>query len=126
MSSEDVTTILGEGSSFEGKLTFEGTVRIDGRFSGEIRTEGTLIVGERADIKADIQAAVVVVQGRLQGDVSASESLAIQAPARVEGNLSTPSLEIEQGSYFQGSCAMSRDEGSAASVAAAAPAAEAG
>ncbi|MCA9698005.1 MAG: polymer-forming cytoskeletal protein, partial [Myxococcales bacterium] len=51
MSTEDITTILGKGSSFEGKLTFEGTVRIDGRFSGEIRTEGTLIIGETAEVQ---------------------------------------------------------------------------
>lgn len=114
MGSEEITTILGRDSSFEGKLTFEGTVRIDGRFSGEIRTDGTLIVGDGAEVQADIQAARVVVQGRVRGDVLASESLAIHAPARVEGNLSTPNLTIETGSFFEGHCRMSELATSAA------------
>jgi cytoskeletal protein CcmA (bactofilin family) len=107
--SEDITTILGKGSKFDGKLTFEGTVRIDGRFSGEIHTDGTLIIGESAEVEANIHAATVVVQGRVRGDVSASESLSIQAPARVHGNLTTPNLMIEKGSFFEGHCTMSEE-----------------
>jgi cytoskeletal protein CcmA (bactofilin family) len=108
MTGDDITTILGKGSNFDGKLTFEGTVRIDGRFSGEIRTDGTLIIGESAEVEANIQAATVIVQGRVRGDVSATESLSIQAPARVQGNLVTPNLMIEKGSFFEGHCAMSQ------------------
>jgi cytoskeletal protein CcmA (bactofilin family) len=110
MTGEDITTILGKGSNFDGKLTFEGTVRIDGRFSGEIRTEGTLIIGESAEVEANIRAAIVVVQGRVRGDVNASESLTIQAPARVQGNLTTPNLMIEKGSFFEGHCTMSEPQ----------------
>ncbi|KIG12305.1 hypothetical protein DB30_01610 [Enhygromyxa salina] len=108
--------MLGRGSRFEGKLTFEGTVQIDGRFSGEIQTEGTLIIGDSAEVQANIVAATVVVKGKLQGDVAASESLTIQAPARVTGNLSTPNLTIETGSFFEGHCKMSGDEAPAASA----------
>jgi cytoskeletal protein CcmA (bactofilin family) len=110
MDTQEITTILGRGSSFEGKLTFEGTVRIDGRFAGEIKTEGTLIIGESAQVEANIQAAIVVVQGRVRGDVVASESLEIRSPARVEGNLATPNLTIEKGSFFEGHCSMSKRE----------------
>lgn len=106
-SGNDITTILGKGSWFEGKLTFEGTVRIDGRFSGEIQTEGTLIIGESAEVQANIRASAVVVKGKVEGDVSASESLTIQSPARVTGNLATPNLMIEKGSFFEGHCSMS-------------------
>jgi len=106
MDGEAITTILGKGSSFEGKLTFEGTVRIDGRFAGEISTEGTLIIGESAEVEADILAATVVIKGQVQGNVRASESLAIQAPANVTGNVATPNLMIERGSFFQGHCQM--------------------
>lgn len=108
MQNQEITTILGRGSSFEGKLTFEGAVRIDGRFAGEIKTDGTLIIGESAQVEANIQAAVVMVQGRVRGDVIASESLEIRAPARVEGNLATPNLTIEKGSFFEGHCTMSK------------------
>jgi cytoskeletal protein CcmA (bactofilin family) len=108
---EEITTILGKGSNFDGKLTFEGTVRIDGRFSGEIRTEGTLILGESAEVEANILAAIVVVQGRVRGDIRASESLSIQAPARVQGNLTTPNLMIEKGAFFEGHCSMTMEAG---------------
>ena len=107
MDGEQITTILGEGSTFEGKLTFEGAVRIDGRFAGEILTEGTMVVGESAEIKANIRAAIVVVQGKVEGDIVAGESLAIQAPAKIMGNLATPNLIIEKGAFFEGHCSMS-------------------
>ncbi|MEE9384782.1 MAG: polymer-forming cytoskeletal protein [Nannocystaceae bacterium] len=108
---QEITTVLGKGSSFDGKLTFEGAVRIDGNFSGEIQTDGTLIVGESAEIKAQIKATVVVVQGRVQGDVHATESLEIHQPAHVSGNLETPSLVIQKGAQFEGNCKMGGESG---------------
>lgn len=106
MNAPEITTILGKGSAFDGKLTFEGAVRIDGEFSGEIRTEGVLIIGESADVKADIEAATLVIEGTVRGDLHASESIQIHAPARVFGNLTTPSLEIQKGSLFEGNSQM--------------------
>ena len=107
MSSDiEITTILGKGSAFDGKLTFEGAVRIDGEFSGEIRTDGTLIIGQTAEVKAEIQASVVVIEGTVRGDLTATGSIEIHAPARVYGNLTTPQLEIEKGSVFEGNCQM--------------------
>lgn len=106
MTQPDNTTLLGQGSAFEGKLTFEGTVKIDGEFAGEIRTLGTLVVGETADVRANITAATVVVEGRVQGDISATDAIVIRAPARVHGNLATPNLEIHKGSVFEGHCRM--------------------
>ncbi len=115
MNTPEITTILGKGSAFDGKLTFEGAVRIDGEFSGEIRTQGTLIVGETAEVKAQIAAARIVIEGVVRGDISASESIEIHAPARVYGNLSTPALEIQRGSVFEGNSQM---DGSGQTVAA--------
>lgn len=109
MDSVEITTILGPGSSFEGKLTFEGAVRIDGNFTGEIRTEGVLLIGERARVEATIIAANVVVQGHLRGDVSASNGVEIHSSARVHGNLATPSLTVEKGAVFQGNSRMEGD-----------------
>lgn len=106
MNTNEITTILGKGSAFEGKLTFEGAVRIDGEFSGEIRTEGTLIIGESAEVRAQIHAAKVVVEGVVRGDMTASQAIELHAPARVYGNLATPSLEIEKGSVFEGASRM--------------------
>ena len=106
MTTPEITTILGKGSAFDGKLTFEGAVRIDGEFSGEIRTQGTLIVGETAEVKAQINAARIVIEGVVRGDITASEAIEIHAPARVYGNLATPALEIQRGSVFEGNCQM--------------------
>lgn len=102
MSSDDITTILGPGSAFTGKLNFEGTVRIEGRFEGEIETEGTLIVGAPAEVEAEIVATRVIIEGLLKGNVLADGSVEIRSPARVFGNITTPSLEIEKGSVFHG------------------------
>jgi cytoskeletal protein CcmA (bactofilin family) len=113
MNTPDITTILGKGSAFDGKLTFEGAVRIDGEFSGEIRTQGTLIVGETAEVKAQIVAARIIVEGVVRGDLTATESIEIHAPARVYGNLASPSLEIQRGSIFEGSCQMDGSSGHA-------------
>lgn len=110
MSEQEITTILGKGSSFDGKLTFEGTVRIDGVFSGEIHTEGTLIIGESAQVKAEIRAANVIVQGVVRGNVTAAAALELHAPARIYGNIATPSLTIQKGAFFQGNCQMESAE----------------
>jgi cytoskeletal protein CcmA (bactofilin family) len=103
---QEITTILGKGSAFDGKLTFEGAVRIDGDFSGEIRTEGTLYVGESARVQAQITAARIVVQGTVRGDLVASDAIELHAPARVHGSLAAPTLEIQKGSWFEGTCRM--------------------
>lgn len=106
MEASEITTILGRGSQFEGKLTFEGAVRIDGQFAGEIHTDGTLILGESAQVEAQVRAAVVIVHGHFKGDLVATESLEIHAPARVLGNVQSPSFSVEKGAIFQGTCRM--------------------
>jgi cytoskeletal protein CcmA (bactofilin family) len=102
-----IATLLGRGSEFSGKLTFEGTVRIDGRFSGEIFSEGTLVVGEGAEISADIAVKKLLVKGVVEGNLTAQESIEIHTPARVRGKLTCPELEIQKGVHFDGSCEMS-------------------
>lgn len=103
----NITTLLGQGSEFSGKLTFEGTVRIDGRFSGEIYSEGTLVVGKGAEISADITVKRLLVKGAVEGNLTAEESIEIHSPARVRGKLVCPELEIQKGVRFDGSCEMS-------------------
>lgn len=116
MSNPEITTILGKGSAFDGKLTFEGAVRIDGEFSGEIKTQGTLIIGETAEVKAEISASTIIVEGVVRGDLHAIDLIEIHAPARVYGNVATPSLEIQKGSLFQGNCRMEDSAEQSASV----------
>ncbi len=103
----EITALLGRGTTFEGKLYFEGRVRIDGAFSGEIRSDDTLIIGEGAEVAAEIDVATVIVKGgSLRGNVRAKASIEIHAPAKVVGNIHSPSVSIERGVEFQGSCRM--------------------
>ena len=103
---QQVTTLLGRGSEFEGKLSFEGTVRVDGKLSGEIFTEDVLIVGEGAEVNAEISAGSIVVQGTVRGNIVAKRGVEIHTPGRVRGNINTPSLFIEKGVLFDGQCQM--------------------
>ena len=106
----EINTLLGRGSTFEGKLTFEGTVRIDGRFKGEIFTDGILVIGEGAEVQAEIDVATVIIEGSVTGNVRAKQLVEIHAPGRVVGNLVTPSLFIDKGVVFEGNCHMEPTE----------------
>src|SRR5882757_10520626 len=103
---KDVTTLLGRGSEFEGKLSFEGTVRIDGKLAGEIFTDDVLIIGEGAEVSAEINVGAVIIEGSVQGNIHAKRSVEIRTPGRVRGNITTPSLFIEKGVIFDGNCQM--------------------
>ena len=98
----EITTLLGRGATFEGKLTFEGTVRIDGRFKGEVFTDDVLVIGEGAIVEAQIDVGEVIIQGTVIGNVTAKRSIEIHAPGRVKGDLHTPSLQIDKGVIFEG------------------------
>jgi len=98
--------LLGKDSEFEGKLTFEGTVRIDGRFRGEIFSEGTLIVGEKAYVEAEIEVGTLWVHGEVKGNVTAGQAVELRAGSHLTGNLHTPELVIERGVIFEGACRM--------------------
>lgn len=102
----DAHTILGRESRFSGKLTFEGAVRIDGKFEGEIETKDLLLIGPGAEVKATLDVGSVVINGSVEGDIKASASVEIKAPGRLKGNVITPTLVIEKGVVFDGSCKM--------------------
>lgn len=98
----EITTLLGRGAAFEGKLTFEGTVRIDGRFKGEVFSDDTLVIGEGAIVEAQIDIGEVIIQGTVVGNIVAKRSIEIHAPGRVKGDLHTPQLQIDKGVIFEG------------------------
>jgi cytoskeletal protein CcmA (bactofilin family) len=98
----EITTLLGRGATFEGKLTFDGTVRIDGRFKGEVFSDDVLVIGEGAHVEAEIDIGEVIIQGTVVGNVKAKRSIEIHAPGRVKGDLHTPSLQIDKGVIFEG------------------------
>jgi cytoskeletal protein CcmA (bactofilin family) len=109
----EVTTLLGRGSEFEGKLSFEGTVRVDGKLSGEIFTDDVLIIGEGAEVNAEISVGAIIIEGTVHGNIHAKRSVEIHTPARVRGNISTPSLSIDKGVIFDGQCQMEQNGASA-------------
>jgi cytoskeletal protein CcmA (bactofilin family) len=99
---ETLSALLGHGAEVNGKLRFEGTVRIDGTFTGEITTNDLLIIGEGAKIAAKISCGSAVVNGEVTGDITASDSVELHGPARVRGDIATPSLTIDKGAVFDG------------------------
>src|ERR1041385_7651696 len=98
----EITTLLGRGASFEGKLTFEGTVRVDGRFKGEVFSDDVLVIGEGAVVEAEIDIGEIIIQGTVIGNIKAKRSIEIHAPGRVKGDVHTPSLQIDKGVIFEG------------------------
>jgi len=98
----EINTLLGRGSEFEGKLTFEGTVRIDGKLKGEVFSEDTLVIGEGAQVEAEIDIGEIIIQGTVVGNIRARRSIEIHAPGRVKGDVTTPELQIAKGVIFEG------------------------
>lgn len=109
---ENVHTILGAESTFEGHLTFQGTIRIDGNFKGEIATKDVLVIGQGAKVEAEIKVGSVVINGTVRGNITAENSVEIHAPARIYGNITTPALTIDRGVIFDGKCIMDPNNGS--------------
>ena len=104
MSGEESFTFLGKGSQFKGIITFEGTIRIDGRLEGEIHTKGTLVVGEHAVVEGDISADVVISGGRVTGNIIATDKVQLLSTGIVLGTIKTPLLSVEEGVRFMGNC----------------------
>lgn len=103
----EITALLGRGTRFEGKLFFEGRVRIDGVFQGEIRSDDVLVVGEGAEVEATIEVATVIVRGgSVKGNVKCKNSFEVHTPGKLVGNVHSPSVFIDRGVHFQGSCRM--------------------
>lgn len=104
--SDEISAYLGKETSFEGKMTFEGVFRLDGKFDGEIFKSGTLIVGETAIVKGKIGLNTIVINGRIEGEIEAKGRVEIHANGKVYGKLSTPTLVVNEGGIFEGDCKM--------------------
>jgi cytoskeletal protein CcmA (bactofilin family) len=112
MAGSELNALLGRGSEFEGKLAFEGKVRIDGTFTGEISTNDTLHIGEGAKVSAEISCGTVVVEGEVTGNIKATSAVELHRPAKVRGDIASPSLMIEKGVIFEGRSKMDSLEAS--------------
>ena len=112
----DLTAFIDEGSEIEGKCTFSGTVILNGRFRGEIVSDGSLIVGEKGVVNASIRAGIVLINGEVVGNVMAAERIELRGSARVVGDVEAPVVLIEEGVLFEGRCDMTKARPPAAPV----------
>lgn len=103
---DQVNGLLDRGCSFEGKISFDGTVQINGDFTGEISSEGTLVVGQEARVSGQVKVDTFVCYGTVDGRIEAKNRIEIHVPSVVTADLATKSLSIEEGALFQGRCDM--------------------
>ena len=100
---------IDKGSQVRGDLSFDEAFRVDGRFEGKIRSGSELVIGETAEVSADIEVGRLTVNGSLRGSVKATERVEMLSKARVFADVTTPALRIEEGATFQGSCQMGEE-----------------
>jgi len=103
----EIDTVLAEDIDFTGVLTFKKPLMIKGRFNGEITASSDLYIGEKAFVKAKIEADCVTAKGRIEGDVVAHSRVEFFSTASMKGDLSTPDLVMESGCKYNGGCRMS-------------------
>lgn len=102
---DKIITFLGKNTRFEGHLTFQGAIRIDGEFVGEIEApEGNLIIGEGAKVESEIHVASVIISGEVRGNISADKKIEVLVPGKVTGNIQAPSVMVQEGVVFSGNC----------------------
>lgn len=107
----ELQALLGKGTEFEGKLTFEGRVRIDGIVRGSIFGQDVLILGPTAEVRADVDVGTLIVRGgAIWGEVKATRLVELYAPARVYGDITTAQLYLDKGVTFEGRCHMLEPE----------------
>ncbi len=102
-----LTGFVGNGTTLQGEASFKGMLRVDGHLSGRITSEdGTLIVSTNGQVDANVEVAVAQIYGTVNGDITATKRIEMGRVAKVNGNILTPSLVIENGALFEGSCRM--------------------
>ena len=111
----DLNGFLDSGSHVEGELRFETSFRVDGRFTGTVRSDGDLIVGEGGEVEGEIHVGQIFVSGTVRGSVRAARKVQISPNGKVYADLETPSLIVEDGAFLEGRCSMDREGARAAS-----------
>jgi cytoskeletal protein CcmA (bactofilin family) len=108
-----INSIIGEGTRFKGEFDLNGLLRIDGDFTGVIRTKGKVLVGQNGRAECTLHAGTVVVGGVVRGEIVSTEKVIILSTGLVIGNISTPRLIVEEGVIFNGSCRIMTPAGEA-------------
>ena len=105
--SDRISTFIGADASIDGCIEFKGTIRVDGKVKGKISSNsGTVVVGEKAVVNAEVFVNVAVVMGELNGSIEAKERVEVYPPGRVGGDIHAPVISIEPGGVFNGNCVM--------------------
>jgi len=99
-----ISAFFGADVELEGKMKFRGSVNLEGRFKGQITAQGTLIVGDKADVQAEIHVSHIIVMGAIKGNIKADKKIEIHAPGRVQGDIQAPVIEIHPGAALKGKC----------------------
>ncbi len=102
----EITAFLGKGTEFKGILSFEGTIRVDGKVEGEVVSKDTLIAGDGSFLQGEIAIGTLICSGKIVGNINAAQKVHAIAPAYIQGNIKTPKLIIEDGVTFDGKCEM--------------------
>ncbi len=106
----EISAFLGKGTEFKGVLSFEGTIRVDGKVEGEVVSKDTLIAGDAAYLQGEIAIGTIISSGKIVGNVVATQKVHILAPGVIHGNIKTPKLIIEEGVTFDGKCEMAGEK----------------
>lgn len=109
---ESVNTAVGPGTHFEGVLNTEESLRIDGSFEGTINCNGTLIIGNNAEIEAEIVAETAIIGGKVNGNITAHRKIEIRNEGEIFGDLTAPVLRIERGVVLEGNCTINTGDDS--------------
>jgi len=105
---EEVNAFLGKGTTFEGKMTFEGLFRLDGKFDGEIFSGDSLVIGETGEVDAQINVNNLIVNGKISGNITANNRIEIAPSGEIRGNIQTSTLVMSEGAIFEGNCQMEK------------------
>lgn len=105
---DEICAFLGKETLFEGKMTFHGIFRLDGKFEGEIFESGTLIVGESAVVRGKVGVNTIIINGTVEGEVHAEERVEIHPTGILLGTLVTPVLSVNEGAILDGHCSMEK------------------
>ena len=112
---DSISTFIGSEASIEGTIEFNGSIRVDGNVKGKITSNGgTVIVGEKASVDAEIFVGIAIIMGEVNGTIEAKDRIEVYPPGRVGGNIQSPVISIEPGGILNGNCTMKATNGEAA------------
>ena len=103
-------SVIDHGCEIEGRLTFGGTLILNGKFQGEISSSDTLIVGEAGNLRADVRVGVAIISGQIEGQITALERVELRGNAQIHGDIVTPMLILDKGVIFNGHCKMKGED----------------